>query len=204
MAERSVEVILRHLEEGWRRPQQDLRLGSGLERGRILAREEARLQLADPIPAFGQRQTRIALQMLLKSALVEPLVVEGAELRGQAAQSPDETELRGDDVDDKTEAALAREVEPVLGFALHLAERVSGGKKIGVQVVAAVRRKGQVADLVCGIEGATHQIAAGLDVLRPGHDEIPEGHVGAGLIAMQSALAPPGRGRACRIGIRPR
>src|ERR1700756_5399447 len=34
-----------------------------------------------------------------------------------------------------------------------------------------------------------HQIAAGLDVSRPGHDEIPERHVGAGLVAMQSAFA---------------
>src|SRR5437667_12087309 len=32
------------------------------------------------------------------------------------------------------------------------------------------------------------KIPSGLDVPRPGHDKIPEGHVGTGLVAMQSAL----------------
>src|SRR5258708_375453 len=126
--------------------------------------------------------------MIFELALVEPFIIEGAEFRPQAAQSSDQPELRGDNVDNETKPRLPREVEPILGFALRIAERISGCEKIRVQIVAAISRKGQVADFVCGVEGATHQIPAGLDVPRPGHDKIPEGHVGTRLVAMQSTL----------------
>ena len=47
-----------------------------------------------------------------------PLVVEGAEFRRQAAEGPDKPELRGDDVNDETEPHLLRKLETVLGFTL--------------------------------------------------------------------------------------
>src|ERR1700704_546541 len=181
-------MVLRHLKERWRRPEKPSRLRCRLDCGRILLGEEASLQLADPIPAFRERQTWITLQVMFEPALVKLLIVEGAELWRQAAQCPDQPELRGDDVDDQPEPRLAREVEPILGFALHVTERISGREKIGVQVVAAVSRKGEVADLVCGVKRQTHQISAGSDVPRPRHDEISEGHVGTSLEAMQSAF----------------
>ena len=68
-------------------------------------------------------------------------------------------ELGGDAVDDEAEPRLPREVEPSLGFALHLGERIAAGEKVRDQVVAAIRRKGEVAELVCRIEGASHQSA---------------------------------------------
>ena len=181
-------MVLRQLEERGRCPEQPSRLRCRLDRGRIVLREAASLQFADPIPAFRQRQTWITSQVVLEPALVKPLIIEGTKLWSQAAQCPDQPELRGDDVDDEPEPRLAREVEPILGFALHFSERVSACKKVGVQVVAAISRKGEVADFVCGVEGETHQISAGLDVPRPGHDEIAEGHVGTSLEAMQSAF----------------
>jgi hypothetical protein len=122
--------------------------------------------------------------MIFELALVEPLIIEGAKFWRQAAQGPDQPELRGDNIDNETKPGLPRKVEPFFGFALRLAERISGCDNIRVQVVAAVSRKGEVADLVCGVEGATHQIPAGLDVPRPGNNKIPEGHIGAGLVAM--------------------
>src|ERR1700684_868006 len=126
--------------------------------------------------------------MIFELALVEPFIIEGAEFWRQVAQSPDKAELRGDNVDDKTKPRLPREVEPIFGFALRIAERISGCEKIRVQVVAAVSRKGEVADFNCGFESATHQIPAGLDVPCPRHNKIPKGHVGSGLVAMQSTL----------------
>src|SRR4029077_17063023 len=126
--------------------------------------------------------------MMFEPALVEQLIIEGAEFWRQTPQSPDQTELRGDNVDNETKPRLPREVEPMLGFALRIVERISGCEKIRVQVVATISRKGEVADFFCGVEGATPQIPPGLDVPRPGHDKIPEGHVGTGLVAMQSPL----------------
>jgi hypothetical protein len=126
--------------------------------------------------------------MIFELALVEPFIVEGAKFWRQAAQGSDQPELRGDNIDNQTKPRLPRKVEPIFCFALRIAERISGCDKIRVQVVAALSSKGDIADLVCGVEGATHQIAAALDVPRPGHNKIPEGHVRTGLVAMQSTL----------------
>src|SRR5882672_10902669 len=100
--------------------------------------------------------------MIFELALVEPFVIKGAEFWCQAAQSPDKPELRGDNVDNETKPRLPRKVEPILGFALRIAEWIPGSEKIRVQVIAAVSREGKVADLVCDVEGATDQIPAGL------------------------------------------
>ena len=78
---------------------------------------------------------------------------------------------------------LLRKLEAILGFTLHLSERISRREKVRVQVVAAVRRKGEVTDLVRGIERATHQIAASPDMSRPRHDDISERHIGSSLEA---------------------
>ena len=181
-------MVLRPLEEGWRRPEEAVRLRRRRDGGGVVVGEEARLQLADPVPAGGERQARIRLQMLLEPLLVEPGVVEGAEDRGQAAQRPDQLELPGDPVDDETEPRLAREVEPGLGLPLHLVERIAAGEKVRDQVGAAIGRIGEIAGLLRRVEGAPHQAAAGADVLRPGNDVVPEDQVDAGLEAIQPAL----------------
>src|SRR5882724_5474143 len=126
--------------------------------------------------------------MALELKLVEPLIVEGAEFRRQATEGPVKPELRGDDVNHETEPGLLRKLEAVLGFTLYLNERIPRREKVRVQVVAAKSRKGQVTDLVRGIEGATHQIAASTDMFRPWHDNISERHIRTGLVARQSAL----------------
>ena len=78
--------------------------------------------------------------------------------------------------------------EAMLGFTLHLSELISCCEKVRDQVVAAVSRVGKVTDLVCGIEGAAHQIAAGPDMSRPWQDDISKGHIGSGLKTLQSAF----------------
>jgi len=44
--------------------------------------------------------------MALEPKLIEPLIVEAAEFRRQAAEGPDKPELRGDDVNDETEPVV--------------------------------------------------------------------------------------------------
>ena len=67
--------------------------------------------------------------MLLELALVELRIVEGGELGQQAPESLNEPELSGDDVGDETELRLPRELERILGFSLHIAERLSHGEQ---------------------------------------------------------------------------
>src|ERR1700730_2835773 len=122
--------------------------------------------------------------MMFEALLIDLAIIEGAEFRCPAAQSPDQTELGRDDVDNETKARFPREFEPVLGFSLHVAKPISRREEIRVQVVTAISRK-RVAHFVCGVESATHQIPSGLDMVRPGHDKIPKGHVGTRLVAMQ-------------------
>src|SRR5882724_1345448 len=124
---------------------------------------------------------------MLDSSLVELIVVEGAECRRQAAQRPDQPELGGDAVNDKPEPHLLREREALLGFAFRLGKRIARREKVRVQLVAAVGGVREVADLVCRLERAAHQIAASPDMPRPGHNAISKLHIGPGLETRQSA-----------------
>ena len=99
-------------------------------------------------------QIRVAVETALHLKLVELLIVEAAKFRRQPAQRPDQPELRDDDVADETKPRLLRERETMLGFTLHLDERIARREKVRVQIGATVSRKGQVADPVCGLECA--------------------------------------------------
>src|SRR4029077_18323664 len=54
--------------------------------------------------------------------------------------------------------------------------------------VAAIARKGNVTHFVCGMEGSANQITAGPYVSGPWQDDIPKGHIGPRLKALQSAF----------------
>src|ERR1700754_4191934 len=99
---------------------------------------KAPLELADPIPTRGQRETRVRLEVLFEECLVELRVVERVERRGQTPQGEDQLELRRDDVDDETEAKLAGEGESGLGFLLNLRQWLAASEEVGDQIVAAV------------------------------------------------------------------
>src|SRR4051794_33362438 len=81
--ERAVEMKFRHFEEGGGCPEQSFRMQRRFDRGRIVSREETRLQLQDPVPALRQRRTGVACQMTLESQLVEALVIHRAEFPRQ-------------------------------------------------------------------------------------------------------------------------
>src|SRR6266446_2180339 len=118
--------------------------------------------------------------MALEPKLVKLSIVKGPEFRCQATEGPDKPELGGDDVNYETESSLLGELEAILGFTLRLDERIPGCQKIRVQVVAAVCRKTEVADLVRGLERPMHQVTASADMLRPWHNVTSEQHIGAG------------------------
>src|SRR5260221_9404699 len=125
--------------------------------------------------------------MALEPRLIELLIVEAAECRRQAAQRPDQPELGDDAVNDKPEPRLLREREAMLGFAFHLGKRIARREKVRVQLVAAVGGVSEVADLVCRLECAAHQIAASADMFCPGQNDIAKVHIGHGLETRQSA-----------------
>src|ERR1700692_3414864 len=103
--------------------------------------------------------------MALDPSLIKLLSVEAAECRRQAAQRPDQPELRSDDVNDKSKPHLLREREAMLGFAFRLGKRIARCEKVGVQLVAAVGGVIEVANLVCCLKRAAHQIAGGAGIL---------------------------------------
>src|SRR5262249_6768660 len=123
----------------------------------------------------------------LESKLIKLPVVKAAELRRRATECSDKTELRYDDVNDETKSGLLRKHESILGFTLHIDEGVSGRQKVRVHVVAAVRRKTEIADPVRGLERPTHHVKARSDMFRPGHHVASETHIGPGLEALQFA-----------------
>ncbi len=126
--------------------------------------------------------------MLLEPALVELAIVERVELRGQAAEGPDESQLSGEDVADVVEAELARELEGALGLALHLTEGLPGGEQVRDRHVPAVTRVGEVAVSAGCPEGAPHQAAASANGLRPGKQAAAEDQADAAFELTQVAL----------------
>src|SRR5437870_10704344 len=126
--------------------------------------------------------------MALDPQLVKLLIIQGAELPRQSPERPDQPELGGADVNGKPEPHLLRKRETVLGFALRLGKRVARREQVRVQLVAAIGRAREVADLVCGLESAAHQLAASPDMSRPWQDGISQAQIGHGLEAPQSPL----------------
>src|SRR5262249_33360494 len=139
--------------------------------GNVGTREEARLQLPEPVQEGDGREARVFGQLLLETALVELGIVEGAELRSEAGKGLDEPEVRADEVEDEVEPESAREIEPGLGLALHISERLAGSEQAGDQGCMAVARECDVAESVGRLAGAPNQAEAGTDGLHPGRDD---------------------------------
>ena len=100
-----------------------MRAPGGIERHLDVARHETRLQLPDPIIGRGPRQGSASGELVLKLPLVELFIVESTEDRCQAAESPNEPELRGDEIDEECEMDFPCEFEAMVGLSLRLGER---------------------------------------------------------------------------------
>ena len=70
--------------------------------------------------------------MVFDAKLIELPVVKATEFQRQAAQHPNQRELRSDDVNDKAEPRLLGVREAVFGFALHLVQRLAGEEQVRV------------------------------------------------------------------------
>src|ERR1700721_1828647 len=157
----------------------------------IVAGMKVRLHLSDTVQPLGKRRVRISGE----PGVAELFIVEGAKFPRQAAQRPDEFDMRLDDGNHGYQLRLLRKSETTLDLALHLAERISRCQKILDQIQAAVPpHKHEVADLVRDFESAMQEIARGPDVLRIWDQEMREQHIGPGLETLQPAsfdqLAP--------------
>src|SRR4029450_3086681 len=100
----------------------------------LIPGEEARLELAYPVPALGPRQHRVTRQTALDPALIKALVVETAEDRRQAAEGADQPKLRGEDCDQQTKPGFLGKREAFLGLALPVDERLTRREKMRDQV----------------------------------------------------------------------
>src|ERR1700721_2954699 len=122
--------------------------------------------------------------MSLELTLVEVILVERTETRGQTAKRPDKRELRCDLVSDPEEPRLLCKLKAAFGLTLHVRQRIPRGEKICVEKVVTICRKSMVADPVRGVESAPNERATGVDVSRPRHDTEPKTQIDASLIAM--------------------
>src|SRR5271165_7302060 len=186
--QRSVKVVVGPFEDGWRHPEEAFGSRGRSEGGRVVVSKDARLQLAYPVHPGGYPKTRLALQPPFELLLGEPVVVEAPENGRQTAESPDQTELCGDEAADEIEMSAAREVEPGLGLALHLGERSATGEELREEVVAANRCVGEVAGLLGDFEGVPGERASRPNMPRRWFGEIPEGQVDTGSQAFHSRL----------------
>jgi len=89
------------------------------------------------IPTAGERA--------LDPKLLKLPIIKGSKCRGMSAKSSDQLKLSGSDVNEKLELRLLRNGESILGFTLHINERLSGREKVRRQMVAA----GRVDQIAC-------------------------------------------------------
>ena len=165
--EARVGLVFGDLGKRSRRPEQGLGPRRGVEGGGVIEREEAPLQLPDPVPAGAERHARMRLQAPLELALVEPIAVERREIGRRSPELADQPQLRGDDVHDQAELRAPRERDSVLGGALDLSERIAGREQQRDRGVARVGRGLEVAGLQADLEGAALQLDAASEMFGP-------------------------------------
>ena len=90
-------------------------------------------------------QIRTAGETALSPKLLKLPIIKGSKCRRQSAKSSDQLKLSGSDVNEKLELRLLRNGESILGFTLHINERLSGREKVRRQMVAA----GRVDEIAC-------------------------------------------------------
>src|SRR3984885_9049858 len=112
--------------------------------------------------------------MLFNAKLIELSAVKAAEFRRQAAEHPNQRELRSDDVNDKAEPRLLGEREAMFNFVLHVGQRLAGEEQGRVEVVAGKGSKSEVSDLARRFERVAQQVTASPHMLRSAHDVMRE------------------------------
>src|SRR5262249_40598959 len=116
-------------------------------------------------------QVRIFFETALDPPFIKPLIVKAAKLGRKSPESPNQRELRCDDVNSQSEPRLRRERQAVFRFDLRLRQRLAGEDKVRIQIVACVGCILDITDAVCSFESPKLQITASSHVFHPGHDK---------------------------------
>src|SRR5262249_46807117 len=95
-------------------------------------------------------------------------------------------ELRADTVNGEAESPVHRKRETMLGFGLHLIERIAGRKTICIQVSVAGRLKIEFAAPLCSFERAPQQMPALPNMSCPGNNQASKVEINSCLEALQS------------------
>src|SRR6516165_12337030 len=160
--QRGIEVIFRLLQgkerQPWGRRVPCLRLIHCVDRRNVIAGEEARLELSDPVVTLQEGARGLTRAALLEGALCELTTVEGAEFRRLSEQGPGERDWRGKSIEE--ESVPLHELQCVLGFALELVEWMALGKKNGAETAGGERGICRVAVLFRHLEGTTRRFDA--------------------------------------------
>ena len=164
--QRGVVIIIEQLDVSVRRPEHDLRFRRRFERRRVVARQEARLELEDPIPA-DHRGHPVLGQVGLEGALVEVRIAERGEAGGPPAHVFDESLLGHDDVDRVAEPGLPDKVHAALRLAPHFVEVVPAREEVGDGMVAAVAGNEKHAGVDGGAERGSDVVNGDPDRLCP-------------------------------------
>src|SRR5262249_23287476 len=127
-----------------------------VDRRQVIAGEETRLELSDPVVTFQEGAGGLTCCALLEGALRELTIIEGAERRVRSPQSPDQGERSGNSVEEGAKPFY--ELQSVRGFALDLIQWMAQGEKNGTQSPAGMRGKCRIAVVSRHLEGATYWI----------------------------------------------
>src|SRR4030095_3133694 len=130
MTERAIEMSVRG-NKSVLSPQQALHVAGCVDGGRIVAGEEARLELLHPVPPFGERQARVTRKTALHLEFIKLLTVEAAEGCGEPAERANDRKLRRNDVDRETEAGPLGKLKASLGLSLRVDEGLTGQEEDG-------------------------------------------------------------------------
>ena len=162
--QRGVEEVVGRAGMESRGPKQRPRLVGGRESFGVVARQEARLELEDPVPA-DHRGPPVPRQLCLECRLVELRVAEGGERHGPTLHGRDEALLAHDDV--RVEPGSPGELQCHLRLAPHRVERIVAQEKIRDRLGYAVAGVSQIPRLGRGAKGRPREIDRGCDRLGP-------------------------------------
>src|SRR6516164_254805 len=112
--------------------------------------------------------------MMLHLKLIQAPVVEAAEFRRQAAERPNECELRRENVCDEAETRPAGGLEITFSFRLQIVQRGSRCETQRDQVGLTEGFVHQVASFPSQIERALHHRRCGLNGTGPGQDVVTD------------------------------
>src|SRR6185437_9242730 len=161
MRQRAIEVVFGNLQNSQRYSQQTVCSRRGVNRSLTVAGKESGLALADPIPAFNERKSRMQRKAPFDFGLAELPVVEAAELGCKASQHPYEGKLRADEVRSGSELHLLHESKRVFGFALDVRQRIAGKDEIGVELQTANTGVNEVSGSRVFVERPSDQVLPG-------------------------------------------